>query len=316
MTEARIFPLVTCALLAACEQSFTPYHELEGFRVLSIRADQPALREGETTTLEALTFLERGDPADVRFAWSWCPLRLPSSEGGHCALTEAQVEELLDAPPGSVSFDLGDEPTATFAYPGAAAAVRAACDSQAAASEARPLLVDCEGGLPISIRADITHGEQTIRAQKQLRLVFEDAAPNQNPSLGEVSFRRLAKKEAFAPWAEGETATLVLGDDYELSVDVAADAAESFVPAATDVEPNPAARRESLFLTWFITTGSVRYARTWFIDDSTALDRLGENEWSLPKAGDEPSDTARLFLVLRDERGGVAWTERRVELDR
>lgn len=316
MTDVRSllfgFALGALALASGCEPDYTPYHELEGFRVLAVRAEKPALREGESSALEALVFLEDGDPRALRFAWSWCPLRLPSSAGGECALSEAQVAMLLGVP--SVSFDLGTEASPELVYPGSAEAVRAACENQAAAEIA--VLLDCEGGLPISVRADVTFGGKTIRVHKEVRLMFEAEAPNVNPSLGAVSFRLADSKDALLPWTEADAARLMLGKEYELAVEVPASAAESFVPRATEVEPNPEPRRESLFITWFTTTGSVLKARTWFLDGSIEFAELGDNEWSLPKAGDEEQGSARLILVLRDERGGVDWLERQVELGR
>jgi hypothetical protein len=304
------------ALASGCGEGFAPYHKLEGFRVLAMRASRPALREGESSALEVLVFTGEDPAGEVRYAWSWCPVREPISEGGDCLIDEAEFAALLGLSPDALSFDLGSEASPELAYPGSAAAYRAACENQAQAGAALSLVFSCNGGFPISIRADVSLGEQRVRIQKELRLVFDAEPPNTNPSLAAVTFRRTGTDDAPSVWPEGEAPTFKLGKSYELEVAVETAAAESFVPAPTEVEPDPEARRENLFITWFITTGSVAHARSWFIDGSVAFDKLRVNEWSLPKAGDEDRDAASLYLVLRDERGGVDWLERRVELGR
>jgi hypothetical protein len=303
---------LTCT---ACEGGLPVYNELQGFRVLALRASLPSLREGETTSLDALTFVEGEASPALRYRWSWCPARLPTAAGGDCALDEAAFARMLGLPEDAISYELGEEETAELTYPGDAALYLAACQNAAGASDDAALVFSCEGGFPISVRAEITYLEQTIRVQKEVRLLFGDLPANENPELGEVSFVPAGSKDA-QPWPEDEAAPLTLGGRHELRVSVDDSSAERFVPPATVVDPEPEERPESLYITWFVSSGAIEQSRTSFIKDGVTLAEFGKNEWLLPKSGDEKRDSARLFLVLRDERGGVSWLSREVELVR
>ena len=66
--------------------------------------------------------------------------------------------------------------------------------------------------------------------------------------------------------------------------------------------------REAIRVSWFATSGSFTNARTG--RDPDELETFSENEWTAPTvAGD-----AHLWLVLRDSRGGVAWTDLAVRI--
>ena len=79
--------------------------------------------------------------------------------------------------------------------------------------------------------------------------------------------------------------------------------------------------REELRITWFVTPGDTRgdnergpssrdgNQRTAFVEGTTDFEDLLENLWSMPV---KPHTTeARLFVVLRDNRGGGSWAEHR-----
>jgi hypothetical protein len=314
MTEPirHLSMLALLGLAAGCSDSFPVYNELEGFRVLALRATPPAIREGESTTLDALVFVENGDLADVSYAWSYCPLRASSAAGGDCLVDEATFAEALGLPAEAVDFDLGTEPTATLNYPGSALAFRAACANQASSEQAA--FFACDGGFPISVRAEVRHGEQTIVIQKEVKLVFDEAdvaAPNQNPRIGAVSVEQ-GKTET--PWEEGAPATLELGTKYKVYARVGEGQSEAFTPEPTEIEPSPEPQKEALYISWFVTSGETEYQRTSYLDGEVAIEKLEEIEWTLPKSGDEPARTARFYAVLRDERGGVDWISRDAEL--
>jgi hypothetical protein len=309
---ALVLALLTCA---GCDGNLPEYNQLEGFRVLALRASPPSLSEGESTTLDALAFVEDEPNPSLRYRWSWCPARLPSAIGGDCALDEAELARLLGVDSDEVDFDLGDEATAELAYPAQSDVFRAACENSAD-SEAQAAVFSCEGGFPISIRADITYGEQTIRIQKEVWLLFGDLPANENPELGAVSFLKVSNEADPVSWPEETAARLALGERYEVRVEVDESSAELFVPEATAVDPSPEERQESLYITWFVSSGETDEKRTSFVKDGLSLADFGENEWLLPKVGDEQRDAARMFLVLRDERGGVSWLSRDAELVR
>jgi hypothetical protein len=316
-TFGRIPRLAVAALICAgCDSDLPAYNHLEGFRVLALRASAPSLHQGESTTLDALTFVEPDPAPALRYRWSWCPARLPSARGGGCAVDEATFARLLGLEGGGVSFDLGDQATAQLAYPGQAAAYQAVCANAAGTATPGEFVFSCEGGFPISVRAEITHGEQTILIQKDVRLLFGDLPANKNPLLGTVSIATVNEGTSPRSWAEGTAVRLALGERYQIQVAVDEASAELFVPEATVVDPSPKERRESLYISWFVSSGDTDLDRTSFIKEGVSLAEFGRNEWMLPKAGDEERDAARLFVVLRDERGGVSWLSRSAELAR
>jgi hypothetical protein len=316
--QAALLALLPSLLVLGCDAKFPEYNELEGFRVLALRASSPAVHAGDTVSLDALVFLDSGSLDDVTFAWSWCPLRLPSSEGGDCATDERGFEQALGLPAGSLDFDLGTNPEAQLKVPGVAAIYEAACTngSGGGKSSDKAFVFACDGGFPISIRADISHQGQTIQAEKDVVVVYDATiALNQNPMLGALSYRETSvATRVLTPWADGKRPAFRLGKTYHIESAVAESTAETFQPAPTAVTPHPSPRRESLYITWFITTGKTKSRRSTYIDGSVDIQTLRENEWTLPKARDEKKRAASLFLVLRDERGGVDWLEGGLEL--
>jgi hypothetical protein len=309
--------LALAALMCAgCGDNLPQYNQLEGFRVLALRASPPSLNGGESTTLDALTFVEGEPDPGLLYRWSWCPARLPSAMGGDCALDEAEFARLLGLDGADVDFALGDGATTTFTYPGPPEVYQTACENSAPPEAQGAVVFSCEGGFPISIRADITYREQTIRIQKEIRLLFGSLPPNKNPEFGALSVLEVNSQTAPESWPEETAARLALGKRYEVQVEVAETSAERFVPEPTVVDPSPGERQESLYISWFVSTGETDQDRTSFIKEGVSLAEFGKNEWLLPKAGDEKRDAARLFLVLRDERGGVSWLSRNVELAR
>jgi hypothetical protein len=317
MTRGHLITSLVIAALtcAGCDGNLPEYNQLKGFRVLALRASPPTLSEGESTTLDALTFVEGEPNPSLRYRWSWCPARLPSAIGGDCALDEGELAHVLGVDRDELSFELGDEATAELAYPASPEVFRAACENSAD-SEAQHAVFSCEGGFPVSIRADITYREQTIRIQKEIWLLFGDLPANENPELGAVSFLKVNGGTDPESWPEDTAARLALGGRYEVRVEVDETSAELFVPEATVVDPSPAEKREALYISWFVSSGETNEKRTSFIQGGVSLAEFGKNEWLLPKAGDEKRDAARMFLVLRDERGGVSWLARQAELTR
>src|ERR1044071_6099377 len=96
----------------ACTQDFPPFNRLDSLRVLAIQAEPAAPLTGETTTLTPLIFTP-GDPAEVKYRWSWCPAPGPAEQAYKCLIDNAdQLSAALGGAP-LPSFDLGDGPTAT-----------------------------------------------------------------------------------------------------------------------------------------------------------------------------------------------------------
>jgi hypothetical protein len=229
---------------------------------------------------------------------------------------EAGFAGLLGVDPGLIAFDLGEGETATFLYPGQAEAYRAACENAASSGVQAAFVFSCNGGFPISVRADITYGSQTIRTEKNVQLLFDDLPANRNPELGAISVFEVGTGAEPAPWGQDAPVQLALGHRYEIRVAVDETSAEQIVPAPTVSDPSPKERHENLFISWFTSSGVPENDRTSYVEGGWSLAQFGTNTWQLPKPGDESHETASMFLVLRDERGGVSWQSREAGLSR
>jgi hypothetical protein len=314
---------VLAALVAGCGDDFTPFNELDRLRVLAVRAEPPELAPGATTTLDALVFAPDGDA--VTSAWSWCPITLGAAKGYECALSEQQLADAIDAvAPGAgalvPSYDLGQGAEATFANAVPPAALAALCDAIATGSA--PAFVDlptCTDRFVVTIRLEVAAAGETVTAIKQLPLLFDASAEeNLNPALGGVFAAPAA--DGVDPLVDGtalsfgrEPTMLRAGAKYDLGLEIADAAAQSFTPAATVDSPSPDPRRETLFLTWFVTGGKTDSQRTGFIDGDADMSDLAHNGWRTPSLA-ASGGAAELYLVLQDERGGVAWTARQIAL--
>ncbi|MCK9464175.1 MAG: hypothetical protein M0R80_31530 [Proteobacteria bacterium] len=323
MRRAMPLLLVAAAVAAGCGKEFAPFNELDKLRVLAVRAEPPEIAPGEAAAIDALVFEPDGD--EVAYSWSWCPFTLGALDGYECAVTEQELAEAIEAvAPGAgsfvPSFDLGDGPSAAFANLVPPAALDALCE--AIASDSAPAFVDlpeCGDRLVVTIRLDVAAGGETATAVKELPLLFEaPAEPNANPAIGEIFAAPAADGAdplvAGAPLEFEPQSALRAETLYDLGADVEDAASQLFTPAATDDDPDPEPRRETLFMTWFVTGGETDSMRTGFIEDDADMDDLVHNGWRTPELV-ESGGEAQLFLVLQDERGGVGWTARSVALE-
>lgn len=149
MAGARVLGSLL-VVAAACQPSFDNAHELDGLRVLAVRADPPEVGVGDVVSLEALVASPNGGPVDVRL-WQ-CPARGGMGQG---------CERFED------SVDLGPGPTASFVVP-----------------DAWGDILDGTGGLPVHlvVTATAEHDGEISRAIKRV-VVSEQGVGNQNPVL-------------------------------------------------------------------------------------------------------------------------------------
>lgn len=129
-------------------------------------------------------------------------------------------------------------------------------------------------------------------------LPVEREATNHHPRAGAVTL-------GGAAWEEGCPTVAAGGEDIEVRVGTHGDDRESFV-AADGTET-----RESLRLSFFATAGELagqyRVVEAGDPDDSEAA-----VAWTPPAKDDVPDGglRVRFTFVVRDLRGGIAWTER------
>jgi hypothetical protein len=210
-------------------------------------------------------------------------------------------------------FDLGRQATASFRWTLDAGAHAAACAYLRGVP--RPDQVpapDCDGALEAVIRLEVSHGDERVVAIKTVTLVAAPGAGrNQNPLLGGV--RATDPDAPGMPFELPAAQPVALRREvsYALGVDIPPEAAETYerVLPGGDL---PEAMREVLTITWFIAGGTTRTVHTSFIDGRLSLEEAGANTWTTPSATAFAGDSAAVYLVIRDGRGGVSWTVRTV----
>jgi len=307
--------VLVAPLLAAtigCSNDFVPYESLAALRVLAVRSEPASPAAGESATLTALVYTP-APPADPppSYAWTWCPFPGDANAGYPCTLSAedlaARVPALAGALPPTV---LGDTPAVAFSHGLSPEIVAAVC---AGTVPGLPTAPDCDVGLPVQIQLAVTTATDRIDTVWTLLLPANPGAPpNANPIVDGLSAEVAGQETALGD--DGAVA-LPRGTETVIRAEVMEASAERY--AGTDDSGQLASVRERLFLSWFVEDGdSLRDARTGFIEGKTALADALENRWTpapAPPLGGG-RDTARLLVVVRDNRGGVAWRQARVAL--
>ncbi len=308
--------LVLGGLSAACGEEFDPYFRVAELRVMAIRADTPSLAPNGTVNFDALTF----EPSDapLTYRWSWCPLSAGAADGYNCAVSEEDLTSFTEPAGFTVPpYELGSDPTVSFSYPDPPELIAFLC--QQIQDQDLPDFFsppDCNRGFNVLIRLEVSNGSETLTAVRELELLIDDQQiPNINPNLTEVSFLEDGQPESAAVVLTegGEPPVLKRDTEYELRVVVPEDSSETFASTQAGTEGEDV--EESLVISWFVEGGELDEERTGFIPGETTLAEASKTAWITPKRDDFAQDEVKLFMVLRDPRGGVDWAERTIRLE-
>jgi hypothetical protein len=295
------------ALAGACtDPGFTPVSRLDKLRVLALKLTPVNPAQGESTTVEPLVYAPSGQAS--AYSWSWCPFQGNSADGYACPFTDAQVQQLAaglgatEAPP---PLDLGHDPTASFKNVFPPAALAAVCAQ--GMGEFKP---DCDGGYPVRVKVTVDNGGESTIATVIIRLPTDASVPsNQNPSI--AGMEAILDGQARSIDESGEVSLPRL---VETSVHARVDASASEDYQRLDRQNQPVMAKERLILSWFSEQGDIRHAQTEFIDGSTPLETALENQLEPGDLDDDPNASSRVIVVVRDNRGGVAWASGVVKL--
>jgi len=310
--------LLVASVATGGARDFDKYNLITGPRLLAVRAEPPTTEPDGTTTLDALVQV----PADatVEYAWSWCPLRGGAAQDYNCLVSEPDLRALLAANGVDLAmgYDLGADATATLGYPAPAPALAALCGGMTGSLPPDVTPPDCTRGFPVSVGLTVRAGGAEIRSYKEVRLALDENTPrNHNPSVSGVGFgAKNAARAATTPVVDSDPPVLQPNTTYELWADVPESSAEPFVRTFDAETGVPQASLETLTLTWFVEAGETLSMRTSYIYQELTFDDLDRNQWKIPRVADLETDHSRLTLVIRDERGGVAWLARDFALSR
>jgi hypothetical protein len=296
------------------------YAELDKLRILGLRSEPADLVLGETATLSALVYEPKA--RDVRYEWSWCPSRSAEDGNFECNISERELSAawtelgLEGEPP---SYDLGTEPEARFTHVLSPELIAAMCQTFIGGGvEAQSAALACLTGLEVSVSLKVRAATSEVTAIKTLSLLF-DAVPEAERNANPPSSFELSLQEVDNGRTQQDT--LTAGREYAVSAELEREVAELFTPAPSSGDEEPERRRETLNMSWFVTDGKLVELdgeagfgaggeRTSFVDGHD-FDALLDNGWSLPLTADSQ---ASVYMVLRDERGGVGWTERHFDV--
>ncbi|MDX2092827.1 MAG: hypothetical protein SFX73_33485 [Kofleriaceae bacterium] len=277
-------PLLLLCLVTACASDFAPVSRVEGYRILASRADQPIARPGETVTLEALAVDAQGRP--FQLAWSACTRP--------AAPTPLACLEALDGGfvPGPTTFTATVPADALVGIPPEAAAavtigvVHVICPG---AVETMP------GALPVcrDLDGQVLASDEYDVAVK--RLGISELARNQNPVIDAVLLDgRPWPAEEIPEIAACDDATTNQFDDCDVApVEVA------IATAASSFEPD-----EQLISQYYANEG---------VFENEVKDARSPTTRFKARAGARGT-TVTLWFVVRDDRGGAAWTSRQLNV--
>jgi hypothetical protein len=321
------------ALVACSPSGFNTPTLLNKPRILAIKADpaQPAL--GASTTLSALVYQPSGADAGVSvtgYSWSWCPLATSSLDGYACPISQDAGQDVANqlfaslGVTGAPPLDLGTGETATFTNPFPAPLLASLCEHGLAAEPGAPAAsFKCTiAGFPITISLVVQTTAGDLPAVFFVYLPINDAIPlNLNPVVNGIS---VTTNGVAHPLDQAGTQEVPLNSKVPVIVDVPSTSSE-VQPDPNDVLSDPSKLKnlpkkdatEQLNLSWYAECGDfgangLGGDRTSYLGDPNNLNsQFGtaiENTWNIPKAEGCPIDYARMIVVVRDNRGGVAWT--------
>ncbi|MDB4994485.1 MAG: hypothetical protein JWM74_1917 [Myxococcaceae bacterium] len=314
--------LLVAAVVVACRPDLeAPLSLLGSPRVLAVSADPAEALPGARVTLRALVADRSGELEHAPITWAFCTDRKPLAELGPVSprCVASNVDPAVLAP-----IDVG--PPVTGAIPIDACRRFGPDVPPSAPGEpaGRPVDADVTGGFFQPVRLVVSASATELIAVERTRVTCGLGAstqdqlvefrqryrPNVNPALDGVARGRGSAFEALRADVGAEPNLVAAGERLVLR----ASWAHCSAPGCTGREPYVVFDRDTLIdkvetmrVSWFATDGA-------FDEDRTGS-REGEpdtsdNTWTSPA---KPGIT-HLFVVLRDDRGGVGWTRFQIEV--
>jgi hypothetical protein len=326
--------VATAVAAAGCGEDFDPYTRLTSLRVLAIKSEvmtqppnasggyQASPGPGDTTTLTPFVFVPAGDVV-TSWSWRWCPLAGSPSNGYRCAF--ASAEEVMMATGFTVpDFALGNADFATFTNNFPPELIAALCGGVPGVLAAP----NCEGGYPIQIEMRVeSMNDPGIDVVYTLRLRIDSPPPplppmppNYNPVLDPTKdplaalpvLGGMPPSPMPIPDMDDPVVTLPRDRGTPIIVGLSEDQAEPYM--GLDDDGYLTDQTERLTLSWFVESGDMEFEKTAFIKDIEPIFDTVRNDWIPAITREYTPDTARIAVVIRDNRGGVTWVTGNVRL--
>jgi len=296
---------------SSCGPEFDPYNELDGLRVLAVRSEPAELTEAQTARVDALIYNASKQP--TRKSWSVCPWNGDPNDGYACPVDQttfdrAYAQAGLTGNPQRLS--LGSEATVDLTFPGTREDAQKLCFALTELLSSSPTTPpDCNTRWEWTVSLVAEAAEERVSTVKSVALLLDESEePNQNPSLTGFGIER-ANDELLALSSDRQL-ELEKGKDHALRAQVADDASELFIPRPIPGQAQPDAELEALTFTWFVDAGTTERVRSTYRDGVESLTKASQTDWHAPDKARE----VQMFVVVRDQRGGVDFREGRVRL--
>ena len=284
---------IVLVLLPACvvnadkyprPRDLTPGWQTPTLRILAIRAEPPEIAPGGSATLTYLA----ADPEDAIGGALWTACSPEETTPLGCAIDfsaldeDATPDELREA--GVIGFEPGFPPV--FEAPeDALDDVEEDQRPEGVQYTTQVVLLPPEGAEPDD---EVDFG--TFESGYKRVVVSEASTPNNNPTIAEFTV-------ADVPVGEDEITEVEPGEELELGILIPDAAVETYEYINPDGQLEE--RVEEPFASWYATDGQG-------LEDTT-LYPFTQADWVAPaESGVEGS----WYVVVRDRRGGIAWTTR------
>jgi hypothetical protein len=307
-----VLGLVFGSLAVACRPELDDRtSRVESPRLLAVRAIPPDARPGDEIRFEALVAGPNGTIEGAPLEWAFCVERPSLAESGPVAsacIAGAQ-DALVVLPSGpSSSGRLPQDACRLFGpdrpnpKPGEPAG--RPFDPDRTGGYDQPVRVAFADSLSLGtvrIRCGLAGGTPAQFAEYERR-----GPPNVPP--GVVAFEAIDETGARALPGEAEAPlTVAAGGSLRLRVRTTPPELYPFLEQSSRALVD---RREVITASWFSTVGTMADERTGLREDEGAAPEI-ETIWTAPRAAGD----ATLWVVVRDDRGGVDWRSARVRIE-
>jgi hypothetical protein len=315
---AALAGIASLATLVACGDDAAPGSRISTLRVIAVRADKPYAKPGDVVKLDALWW-DGLDPDHTKRArtWAWATCVNPTGTGIADCLTKIVQDAATTGKPPQFAFG-SDLDTFQLTVPDDALS---SLPPQARTyAEVGVVLIVCPGTLQLpDAQTKLSPGAFPVQCldadgrslrldefEAGLKRVFVRATtPNSNPTIASVSWDG-------ATWAPGDVKTASAcatdGNRYDrcdgsLTHRIAANVTPESFESGTDEFGQT--YEEQLVAQYYSTEGIFEY--------DVKVAKAPESGWVARSAA--KGTTVRMWLVVRDNRGGVSWEERQVKVE-
>jgi hypothetical protein len=303
----RIFQsLSVVPLLLACGEELEPGSKVDSFRVLAEQVDLPYARPGEVVRLSSLSF----DPAERPVTWAWLSCLNPNaSDLQGCLDTIGSSDDVEQALVASglgvdqVEVTIPSDALSRLPPEGRGSAsmgvISVACPGELSFAEG-------PGGLPFLCQEP--GGGRTLGLDEfsvgLKRISLRESDRNQNPQISGITFDGVSwpadeiKEVGACDRDDFDYTQCPAADKHGLGVDLPAGTIE------TGTNEQGHDFEEQVVIQYYATEGIFEY--------DTKIADQPYTGWVARQAAS--GQTLRLWFVVRDNRGGVTWTERQVRV--